>query len=192
METVTPVTTVEGTSARLRLLHAAERTFAAKGYDGASTRQIAREAGLDAALIARYFGNKEGLYLAVIEAGRSSLSFDDGPIAPDVIARTLLVRWLQSGGSPIAAYVVRPQGGQRVGSRIHRLLQRRFLGPLTGALAEVDDNRAALKADIVAAALAGIALAKAAGSLPRLSKAPDDEVLLAVQEMLTLDRSDRT
>lgn len=52
---------------REALLLAARSEFSAKGFRGASLRAIARAAGVDVALIAHYFGNKEGLYAATFE-----------------------------------------------------------------------------------------------------------------------------
>ncbi len=52
---------------RNRILDAAERVFAEKGFDGATTSQIARQAGLPKANVHYYFGTKEAIYLAVLE-----------------------------------------------------------------------------------------------------------------------------
>ncbi|OED12459.1 TetR/AcrR family transcriptional regulator [Burkholderia sp. A2] len=49
------------------ILRAARRTFAKRGYDATSVREVARELGIDAALIAHHFGAKETLWLAVVE-----------------------------------------------------------------------------------------------------------------------------
>ncbi|MCA7949833.1 TetR/AcrR family transcriptional regulator; helix-turn-helix transcriptional regulator [Burkholderia seminalis] len=49
------------------ILRAARRTFAKRGYDATSVREVARELGVDAALIAHHFGAKETLWLAVVE-----------------------------------------------------------------------------------------------------------------------------
>jgi AcrR family transcriptional regulator len=53
---------------RAALLAAGERVFAAKSFEGATFDAIAAEAGVNKALIAYYFGSKEGLHDAVIEA----------------------------------------------------------------------------------------------------------------------------
>lgn len=52
---------------RAEILTAARGVFVAEGYVGASVRGIAREAGVDPALIHRWFGGKEGLFLAVLQ-----------------------------------------------------------------------------------------------------------------------------
>ncbi|MDH0867333.1 helix-turn-helix domain containing protein [Mitsuaria sp. GD03876] len=49
------------------LLRTARRIFALRGYEATSVREIAREADVDAALIAHHFGSKEALWLAVVE-----------------------------------------------------------------------------------------------------------------------------
>ncbi|WP_107313867.1 TetR/AcrR family transcriptional regulator [Burkholderia metallica] len=49
------------------ILRAARKMFAKRGYDATSVREIARELGIDAALIAHHFGTKETLWLAVVE-----------------------------------------------------------------------------------------------------------------------------
>lgn len=50
-------------SSRMRLLHAAIRTFSKKGFDGASIREISAQAGINSSQIFFYFNDKDGLYL---------------------------------------------------------------------------------------------------------------------------------
>lgn len=47
---------------REAILEAAQRAFTEKGFDGAGLREIAAEAGVNAALVNRYFTSKEGLF----------------------------------------------------------------------------------------------------------------------------------
>jgi AcrR family transcriptional regulator len=56
-----------GIKARGRLLDAAERLFAERGFYGVTTRQVAMTAGVDVALIYYHFKNKSGLFDAVFE-----------------------------------------------------------------------------------------------------------------------------
>ena len=51
---------------RRKILDAAERLFADRGYDGASLTQIGKEAGTSGTLPAYFFGDKPELYRAVI------------------------------------------------------------------------------------------------------------------------------
>lgn len=51
---------------RGEIVEAAKRVFAAKGYDGASLRGVAREAGVDPALVHHYFDGKAALFVAAM------------------------------------------------------------------------------------------------------------------------------
>lgn len=57
----------EELEARGRILDAAARLFADRGFAGTTVRDIASVAGLNLAMIHYYFGNKEGLYRSVFE-----------------------------------------------------------------------------------------------------------------------------
>jgi AcrR family transcriptional regulator len=49
------------------LLAAGLQVFAERGYDAATTREVAQAAGVNEQLIQRYFGGKKGLLVAIIE-----------------------------------------------------------------------------------------------------------------------------
>ena len=53
---------------RSSIMEAARAAFADKGYDKSSIRAIAAEAGVDPALVHHYFGTKEKLFLATVNA----------------------------------------------------------------------------------------------------------------------------
>ena len=53
---------------RQKLIHAATTLFADQGRAGASVRDIARSASVNVAMISHYFGSKQGLYDACIDA----------------------------------------------------------------------------------------------------------------------------
>ncbi|MCR8557393.1 TetR/AcrR family transcriptional regulator [Mucilaginibacter sp. BJC16-A38] len=57
------------------ILDVAEKVFSELGFDGASTRMISGEAGVNMAMLNYYFGSKEGLFIAVFE--RKITSFQD-------------------------------------------------------------------------------------------------------------------
>lgn len=57
-----------------RILDAAEREFATKGYDGTRLRDVALAVGVHHALLHHYFGDKEGLFRAVLERAIGKLS----------------------------------------------------------------------------------------------------------------------
>ena len=70
------VLTLEGARRRKRdaeatraaILDAAKEQFARLGYEGANLRDIAGAAGSDVALVKRYFGGKEALFLEALKA----------------------------------------------------------------------------------------------------------------------------
>jgi AcrR family transcriptional regulator len=57
------------------ILDVAEKVFSELGFDGASTRTISGEAGVNMAMLNYYFGSKEGLLLAVFN--RKISAFQD-------------------------------------------------------------------------------------------------------------------
>jgi len=59
--------TPESDDTRQRILQAAARTFAEKGYARATTRALAAAAGVNEVTLFRHFGSKEGLFSAIIE-----------------------------------------------------------------------------------------------------------------------------
>lgn len=53
---------------RANILEAAEKLFMELGYEGTSTRQIAKEAGANMSMINYYFGSKEGVFAEIMNA----------------------------------------------------------------------------------------------------------------------------
>lgn len=62
---------------RAAILEAAMAQFARLGYDRTALRDIAAEAGVDVALIKRYFGGKEGLFTDALRASIRTDRFKD-------------------------------------------------------------------------------------------------------------------
>ena len=81
-----PGTYQRGEDTRRRILEAAIETFAAEGYEGASTRALAERAGVNLPAIQYYFGSKEGLYRAVVEYMIRQMDVRMGPIAARIKA----------------------------------------------------------------------------------------------------------
>ena len=57
-----------------RILDAAERAFARRGFEGARLRDIASEAGVHHALVHHYYGDKRGLFKEVLERALATIS----------------------------------------------------------------------------------------------------------------------
>jgi AcrR family transcriptional regulator len=58
---------IETLDTREQLLKTASKLFAEKGFEAVTTRELAREADVNIAMIAYYFGSKDGLFKAMIE-----------------------------------------------------------------------------------------------------------------------------
>jgi AcrR family transcriptional regulator len=89
-------------AARANILAAAERLFAEHGFAGVGVRQIAAAAGASGAMIHYYFGNKEGLYLAIIENAAATVR---GLIADALESATSLEERLTRFARGYARYI---------------------------------------------------------------------------------------
>lgn len=63
---MTPSPKTPAPTAREKLIQAGIKIFGTYGYEGASTRELTKEAGVNISAIPYYFVNKEGLYAAVL------------------------------------------------------------------------------------------------------------------------------
>jgi AcrR family transcriptional regulator len=171
-----------GTSARRRhdaaasrqaLLDAATVLFDERGYDGATVRDIGDRAGVDAALIARYFGSKEGLYLATLTQEARP------PLPTDLLEalRSMLSRSDAHGAGPIPRAMVSPTLTDSMRDLLRTVIGQRVIDPLAGQLEAdgVADPR--LRAEILVAVAMGVSLARAGGTLPALADASLNEVI---------------
>lgn len=59
--------TSKSTDSKELLLEAAKKVFAAKGYEGATVKDLADEAGVNVSLVSYHFGGKENLYRTCLE-----------------------------------------------------------------------------------------------------------------------------
>lgn len=73
--------------ARIAILDSAEAGFAEFGFGGASLRAIAREAGVNQAMVAYYFGSKEGLFQEVIRRRADRINKQRETILDAILAR---------------------------------------------------------------------------------------------------------
>ncbi|MFC4032381.1 helix-turn-helix domain-containing protein [Streptomyces polygonati] len=133
----------DATATRAAILRAAREAFTRLGYEGAGVREIARAAAVDARLIGRYFGSKEGLFAEVVDlAYEKSLMMTPEVNAqaaralltePDEAASDGLLLTLRSASNARAAAIMRDS--------IERNYQRRLADALPGRDA---DGRSAL------------------------------------------------
>ncbi|GHH69703.1 TetR family transcriptional regulator [Streptomyces sulfonofaciens] len=133
---------------REAILRSAVAAFTRHGYDGVGVREIARDAGVTAMLINRYFGSKEQLFAEAVDtafAPRTVVSGEAGTLGRDtaltLVARTAsgadrldpFLLMLRSAGSPRAAEIVRTGVERHVG----RDLAARLPGPGADERAEL-------------------------------------------------------
>jgi AcrR family transcriptional regulator len=84
---------------RASILAAATAEFAALGYGGARVDAIAAQAGVNKRMLYHYFGNKDDLYLAVLEAAYAAIRAAEGELAPgqadpvDAMRKLVLFTW---------------------------------------------------------------------------------------------------
>lgn len=86
----------DGQERRERLLAAATELFARQGFEQTTTRQIADLAKSNIAAIKYYFGDKQGLIIAVMEAARAKI-VDGGTlmvVTPQEDARQSMKQWV--------------------------------------------------------------------------------------------------
>ena len=122
---------------REAILDSAIRSFARAGYDGVGVREIARDAGVTAMLVNRYFGSKELLFAEAVEASfRQPVFIAENPQAIARDAATALVArsapdaddlapfliMLRSASNPRSAEIVRAAIERHVGKRLARQL----------------------------------------------------------------------
>ena len=64
----------EDQSTKEKVFNAAARLFARKGYYGVSMREISELSGMSKPMIYYYFGNKEGIYTALVNVGLEEMT----------------------------------------------------------------------------------------------------------------------
>ncbi|MEU1618782.1 TetR family transcriptional regulator [Streptomyces sp. NPDC005722] len=139
---------------REAILSSAVEAFTRLGYDAAGVRDIAKDAGVTAMMVNRYFGSKEQLFAEVVDssfAPRTVVGNDPAALVHDV-ARSLVERtapeadelspfllMLRSASNPRTAEIAR-QG-------IERHVERHLTSLMTG---EGTTERSALALSVIA------------------------------------------
>jgi AcrR family transcriptional regulator len=171
---------------REAILAAAREAFAERGYDRASIRAIATRAGVDPALVHHYFGTKDQLFLATVNA-----PIDPGEMLPRVLlgdreqlperlVRTFLSVWDHPVTGPAGVALVRSGLQHDWSARLLReLLLTRIIRPVFSQL-DLDPAEVPLRGSLVASQMIGLGLIRYVLKVEPLASAPPDVVVAAV------------
>lgn len=142
---------------RAAILGAARARFTREGYDRVRLGDVAEDVEVNAALVVRYFGSKEGLFAAAVASG-------------DVELEVVLSREISGLGRDLARYVVadkedfdpvlamlRSASDEKAAGMLREALDEEFVRPLA---ARMEGEDAELRAAMVAAELLGIMVAR--------------------------------
>jgi AcrR family transcriptional regulator len=171
-------------ASRSALLRAAAELFDARGFERATIREIGERAGVDPALISRYFGGKEGLYLAAVSDPAVTGAISGWHTDPSAAVRETLERWDARGSTPIRGALVASELSPDLRTQIVDILRTRMLAPLTDELARRGLPDAELRAEIALAVATGLTVTRSNGTLPALAQADLEDVLALVEPML--------
>jgi AcrR family transcriptional regulator len=169
---------------RARVLAVARQSFTERGYDAASLRQIARDAGVDAGTVRHHFADKAGLFRAAMD-----LQIDPGAIVASLLAdgldglgerllRQLMAEWDRTGSSSAMIILVRSAMTHDESTRMLReFISSQILGRIAAA---VDLPDSALRASLVGSQIVGLVVARYIVKVEPLASADTETVVAAI------------
>jgi AcrR family transcriptional regulator len=160
---------------RAAILAAARERFASDGYERATIRAIAAQAGIDPAMVMRYFGNKEGLFASAAEF---DLRLPDPKTMPRqrigaLVVAHFLQRW-ESDDSLMALL----RAGITNQAAAHRL-RGIFASQVAPAVAAVvaDPAEVATRSGLITSQMLGVALTRYVLRLPPVVAMSHEELI---------------
>jgi AcrR family transcriptional regulator len=158
-----------------RVVEAARARFLAHGVDGASLREIARDAGTNIGMVVYYFPTKDDLFLAVVEEVYAGIVRDLGQIlGRDGSARERLRgAFLRLGNaSPLELEVIQLVAREALSSsvRLRRILARFMRGHIPLLLVTIADGLKGGELDPTIPAPMILLAAVGLGALPQLAR----------------------
>lgn len=168
---------------RAALITAAGEVFTERGYDGATVRAIADQAGMDPAMVNHWFGGKDGLFLAALQ-----IPLDPDQILPRLldgdpeqlgarVVRTFLTVWDASGGGAMTALIRSVASHPEAAAMMREFVSRVILGRVVGSVAP---DRPELRAALTGTQLIGLGMVRYVLRLEPLASADHDTVVAAV------------
>jgi len=170
---------------RASILEAARASFAEKGYDKASIRAIAGDAGVDPALVHHYFGTKEKLFLAVMNApinpGELIPQALEGPReqAGERLVRTALGVWDSSAGAAALAVFRSALSNEWTARLLREFVVTQILRRAVGEIIE-DPSEAPMRTALVATQISGTMVARYVLKIEPLASADADTLAAAI------------
>jgi AcrR family transcriptional regulator len=168
---------------RAALVRAARRRFAVQGFRATTVRDIAADAGVNVALINRYFGSKDGLFEACMRGTIQELGPAEGaaPVGVEGAIRNLVDRIAHSPDvdEPLQLLLLLRSSGDEEADAIRRRTLASFGEQLAGLVApdpaQVDDD-ALLRAQIAIATLLGMVMIRSTTGLEPMTSADADRL----------------
>jgi AcrR family transcriptional regulator len=170
-------------ASRDALLRAAQTLFGQHGFESTTIREIGEQAGVDAALIARYFGGKADLYVAAVNA-------EDAEGVPieyeglEQMAEVMVTLADRRGPGPVLQAIVRSDTSAEILDAALDHAARRFVDPLVASMTAQGVDRPQLRAEVAVSALLGCTLGRSLGWFNEIGSAPRDEVVALIVEAL--------
>lgn len=170
---------------REAILAAARTAFAEKGFDGASIRHIAGEAGVDPALVHHYFGTKDQLFVAAMD-----FPLDPAKILPQVAAggidglgerlvRMFITIWDGPAGKAGVALVRSAMRSDLAARLLREFLTTQVLRRVLDHL-DIDPAEVPTRGNLVASQMIGLAVVRYVIKLEPLASADPEAVVAAV------------
>lgn len=155
------MTARDAAATRQRILEHAQRQFAAHGYAGVTVKGVADAAGVSPNLITRYFGGKDGLFLAATQVEiRVEDSFDgDRSSLGSRLAAGIVARWFGLPGEDPLLVLLRASGERpEAAEALASFLDRSSLQPLCRYLRDsgLDEAQARDRAAAIDAFMLGV------------------------------------
>lgn len=147
----------EATSAAI--LNAARERFANESYDDVGMRDLARDVGVDAALVSRYFGSKEELFEMVLDScdnGAELMSGDRATFGQRVAHEVIFVGKSQAKLKGLMI-LLRSVSSTKAMEIVRRSANARFYGPFAEWVGGPD---AAINARLAASFIMGMAISR--------------------------------
>jgi len=147
---------------RTAILDAARERFAAESYDDVGMRDIARDVGVDAALISRYFGSKDDLFLAALDSCGDGSALMQGEksdfgrrVAHEIVFEPKKAEKLKG-----MSIMLRSIGSAKASEMVQTTCTQRFFGPLEEWLSGPD---ATVRARLLAGFIMGMSVSRELG-----------------------------